>query len=269
MNWWQALVLGIVEGITEFLPVSSTGHLVVAQRLMGIVKSEAADAFAVAVQAGAILAIVGLYRVRMVQMAQGLIGKNRDGARLVAALWIAFMPAAAFGFAFDKAIERHLFGPWPVVAAWTLGGLLILGLGSRLERREGLTVGAMGYRAALIVGFAQCAALWPGVSRSLATILGGLAVGLSLGAAVEFSFLLGLVTLGAATAYKTMTSGAAMLSAFGWLPLTLGLIAAFVSAALAVRGMVAWLRNRGLTLFAWWRIAAAVAVVAMLYAGWL
>lgn len=269
MNWWQALVLGLIEGITEFLPVSSTGHLVVAQRLLGIAKTEAADAFAIVVQAGAILAIVGLYRTRMLQMTRGLIGKNRDGAHLVAALLVAFLPAAVFGFAFDEAIERYLFGPWPVVAAWTLGGLLILGLGARLERREGLALEAMGYRAALIIGLAQCAALWPGVSRSLATILGGLAVGLSLGAAVEFSFLLGLVTLGAATAYKTVTSGAAMLSAFGWLPLTLGFIAAFFSAALAVRGMVAWLRNRGLAIFAWWRIVMAAAVVAMMYAGWL
>jgi undecaprenyl-diphosphatase len=262
-------VLGIIEGATEYLPVSSTGHLVVAQRLLGIAKSEAADAFAIAIQAGAIVAIIGLYRSRMVQLFQGIIGKNRGGTLLLRALVIAFIPAAVLGLAFDKAIERYLFGPWPIVAAWTLGGVLILALGSRLERREGLHLETLELREALIIGLAQCAALWPGVSRSLATIVGGLAVGLSLGAAVEFSFLLGLITLGAATSYKTVTSGAAMLNAFGWLPLTLGFIAAFLSAAAAVSGMVAWLRNRGLALFAWWRIAMAIAVTAMLYAGWL
>jgi undecaprenyl-diphosphatase len=269
MNWWQALILGVIEGVTEYLPVSSTGHLLVAQRLLGIAKSEAANAFAVVIQAGAILAVLGLYRTRVVQMSQGLLGRNREGARLALALIVAFIPAAVCGLAFDDAIEGYLFGPWPIVVAWFIGGLFILLTGARLERRQGLRLDEMGLKAALIIGVAQCVALWPGVSRSLATIAGGLGAGLSLAAAVEFSFLLGLITLTAATGYKTVTSGGAMLMLFGPLPLVLGFLAAFVSAVLEVRAMVSWLRTRGFGVFAWWRIAIAAAVAAMLGFGWI
>jgi undecaprenyl-diphosphatase len=269
MNWLQALILGIIEGVTEFLPVSSTGHLVVAQRLLGIGPSEAANAFAIVIQAGAILAIIGLYRTRIIQMVRGLLGKDPQGVRLILALVVAFLPAAILGLSFDEVIERNLFGAWPVVGAWIAGGLLILGLGSRLERRAGLHLEQMRLSAALLIGLAQCAALWPGVSRSLATILGGLAVGLALDTAVEFSFLLGLITLGAATGYKAISSGSEMVAAFGLSTLVIGFIAAFVSAVVAVHWMVSWLQTRGLRIFAWWRIGMALAVLAMLYAGWL
>ncbi len=269
MNWWQALILGVIEGLTEFLPVSSTGHLLVAQRMLGIAKSEAANAFAVVIQAGAILAVLGLYRARVAQMSQGLFGRERDGARLALALIVAFIPAAVIGLAFNDAIEGFLFGPWPIVVAWSLGGLFILMAGVRLERREGLRLEEMKLKTALIIGMAQCVALWPGVSRSLATIAGGVFAGLSLAAAVEFSFLLGLITLTAATGYKAFTSGGAMLSVFGPPPLIVGFVAAFISAVLAVRAMVSWLRARGLGVFAWWRIAMAAAVAAMLGLEWL
>jgi len=269
MTWWQALILGVIEGVTEFLPVSSTGHLLVAQRLLGIAKSEAANAFAIVIQAGAILAVLGLYRARVAQMSQGLFGRDRKGARLALALIVAFIPAAVFGLAFDKAIEDYLFGPWPIVLAWFVGGLFILLAGARFQRRQGLRVDELGLKAALIIGIAQCLALWPGVSRSLATIAGGLGVGLSLAAAVEFSFLLGLITLTAATGYKTVISGGVMLALFGPLPLVLGFLAAFVSAVIAVRAMVSWLRARGLGVFAWWRIAMAVAVAVTIGWGWI
>lgn len=263
------MILGVIEGVTEYLPVSSTGHLLVAQRMLGMAESEAANALAIVIQAGAILAVLGLYRARVIRMARGLVGRDREGARLALALGIAFLPAAALGLAFDEAIERYFFGPWPIVAAWAAGGLFILIAGARLERRQGLQIDSVGARAALIIGVAQCAALWPGVSRSLATIAGGLAAGLSLGAAVEFSFLLGLITLAAATAYKTVTSGEAMLALFGPLPLAIGLLSAFVSAVLAVRAMVSWLQQRGLGVFAWWRIGMAALVAALLLSGWL
>ena len=269
MNWWQALILGMVEGLTEYLPVSSTGHLLVTQRLLGIAESEAANAFVIAIQAGAIVAVLGLYRARVLQMARGLLGREREGARLALGLVVAFLPAAVLGLALDDAIEGHLFGPWPIAAAWAAGGVFILALGPRLERRQGLRLEEMGVRAALVIGVAQCAALWPGVSRSLATIAGGLWAGLSLVAAVEFSFLLGLLTLGAATAYKTVTSGAAMLALYGPLPLAVGFLSALVSAVVAVRAMVSWLQQRGLGLFAWWRLLMAALVASLLCAGWL
>ena len=267
MSWWEAVVLGLVEGLTEYLPVSSTGHLLVAQRLLGIGAGEAANAYAIVIQAGAIVAVFGLYRQRIAQMARGVAGREPVGRRVAVALLIAFVPAAIFGLLGEEAIERYLFGACPVVSAWAAGGLLILVVAPRIRRDRGYPLEGIGMRAALIIGIAQCAALWPGVSRSLATILGGLAAGLSLAAAVEFSFLLGLVTLGAATVYKAADSGAAMLEAYGTLELALGFLAAWISAVLAVKWMVAWLNRRGLAVFGWWRLAAAAIVTALLLTG--
>jgi undecaprenyl-diphosphatase len=264
---WQALILGLVEGLTEFLPVSSTGHLLVVQRLLGIPSSEAANAYAIVIQAGAIAAVLGLYRRRLAQMALGLAGREPAGARMILALGVAFLPAAVAGLAFDEAIERYLFGSWPVVAAWALGGVVLLVLGPRLRARQGSELETITWRIALAVGLAQCAALWPGVSRSLATILGGLAVGLSLAAAVEFSFLLGVLTLSAATAYKLLDSGRAMLDAYGPAELVVGFAVAWLSAVVAVKWMLAWLNQRGLTIFGWWRLAAAAVVAGLLLSG--
>lgn len=267
MDFWQALILGLVEGLTEYLPVSSTGHLLVAQRLLGIEASEAANAYAIAIQAGAIAAVLVLYRRRVAQMALGLTGRDKDGRRIAVGLMVAFLPAAVIGLLAADTIESYLFGPWPVAVAWAAGGLLLLVIGHRIRGAKGLSLEALTVRAALLIGVAQCAALWPGVSRSLATILGGLAAGLSLVAAVEFSFLLGLITLGAATAYKVLDSGTAMLEAYGATEIVVGFLAAWVSAVIAVKWMVAWLSERGLAVFGWWRLAAATIVVAMLLTG--
>jgi undecaprenyl-diphosphatase len=267
MEWWQALVLGIVEGLTEYLPVSSTGHLLVVQRLLGIGGGEAANAYAIVIQGGAIVAVFGLYRERIAQMARGAAGRDPTGRRMALALLVAFIPAAVIGLLADKAIEAYLFGAWPVVAAWAAGGILILAVSPRVRPGRGRDLAAITARTALIVGIAQCAALWPGVSRSLATILGGIAAGLSLAAAVEFSFLLGLITLGAATAYKAVESAAAMVDAYGILELALGFAAAWLCAVLAVKWMVAWLNRHGLAVFGWWRLVAAAVVAGLLLTG--
>ncbi len=268
MEIWQALVLGLVEGITEYLPVSSTGHLLVAQRLLGIAPSEASNAYAIAIQAGAIAAVLGLYRARVAQMARGILGKDATGLRILTSLVIAFLPAALLGVAFDDLIESYLFGPWPVIAAWVLGGLVILGVSGRLKPASGSALEALGGRAAFLIGMAQCVAMWPGISRSLATILGGLAVGLTMAAAVEFAFLLGLVTLGAATAYKALGSGAVMLQAYGVVPLVVGFVTAWLFAVIAVRWMVTWLERRGLAVFGWWRLLVATATAALVLLGY-
>jgi len=266
MELWQAVLLGLVEGLTEYLPVSSTGHLLVTQRLLGIAASEEANAFAIAVQAGAIVAVLGLYRKRCLQIGLGLVGRDAAGLRLGIRVAIAFLPAAVLGLAFDDAIERHLFGFWPIVGAWAVGGVLILAIARRLPQ-TGADLDTLAVKGAALVGFAQCFALWPGTSRSLATILGGLAAGLSLGAAVEFSFLLGLVTLGAATAYKALGHGQEMIEAYGVLPVAAGFLAAWVSAVVSVKWMVRWLQSRGLSLFGWWRLAAAAGVTALILTG--
>jgi undecaprenyl-diphosphatase len=258
MDLLQALILGLVEGITEYLPVSSTGHLLIAQRLLGIHESQAANGYAIAIQAGAILAVLGLYRVRVAGVVSGLAGRNPDGLRLGINIIVAFLPAAVIAALFDDRIEQYLFGVKPVIGAWVVGGIVILALTPWIaRRREGMELTQLSWRGAVLIGLVQCVAMWPGTSRSLVTILGGLAVGLSLAAAVEFTFLLGVVTLSAAAAYSALKNGAGMLEAYGWPALLTGFIAAWISAALAVKWMVAWLNRNGLAIFAWWRFAAA------------
>jgi len=258
MDLIQALILGIVEGITEYLPVSSTGHLLIAQRLLGIEAGEAANSYAIAIQAGAIVAVLGTYRQRVLGMTRGVLGQDPAGLRLALCVIAAFVPAAVLGTLFDDRIEEHLFGVKPVLIAWVVGGILILALGKWVDaRRQGAALDNLTWKAAVVIGFIQCIAMWPGTSRSLVTILGGLAVGLSLAAAVEFAFLLGVLTLTAATAYTALKHGDGMVAAYGWPALATGFIAAWISAALAVTWMVAWLNKHGLGLFAWWRFAAA------------
>lgn len=275
MEWWQAAILGVIEGITEFLPVSSTGHLLVAQRALGIGGTRAADAYSICIQAGAIVAVLGLYRARARQLALGAVGRDPAGARLLLALGLAFLPAAAVGFALKDVIRRYLFGPLPIVVAWAAGGVAILLVArARWLRPEpgGAAEAAAPAldptaRQALLIGAAQCLALWPGTSRSLVTILAGVLVGLPLAAAVEFSFLLGVVTLGAATAYEALKDGPVMVRELGAAPIAVGFAAAWLSAALAVRWMVDYLRSHGLELFAAWRLAAALIVVVLIATG--
>jgi undecaprenyl-diphosphatase len=267
MDWLQALVLGIVEGVTEFLPVSSTGHLILAQRAMGIGETESNTAFAIIVQFGAILAVVGLFWSRVRSVFRGLAGRDPAGFRLGLHLVLAFVPAGLVGLLFGRIIKASLFNLWVVAAAWLVGGAVIVWVS---RRREGVDAGAgatieqLTTRTALVIGLVQVVAMWPGVSRSLATILGGLAVGLSLTAAVEFSFLLGVVTLFAATGKEALSTGSAMLTNLGGASVAIGLIAAFLSAALAIRWMVAYLTRRSLAGFGWYRMLLAMVTLALL-----
>lgn len=284
MTAGQAVVLGVVEGLTEYLPVSSTGHLLLAERLMGIGHADsasaednqrtkdAADAYAICIQAGAIIAVLGLYFRRVKQMLLGLAGKDPQGSRLLANVAAGFIPAAVIGLMFNSTIKAHLFGPWPVVAAWFVGGVAILWVSWRKNKRDprirgGLLLDDMTWRMALWIGIAQCLAMWPGVSRSLVTIVGGLLVGLSMSAAVEYSFLLGVVTLGAATAYDALKHGQTMLQTFDVLPIAIGLLFAFIAAVLSVKWMVAYLNRHGLALFGYYRVALALVTGVWLASG--
>jgi undecaprenyl-diphosphatase len=189
-------------------------------------------------------------------------GSERE---LLGKLLLAFLPAAVLGLVAEKWIDAHLFGLWPVVFAWMVGGLAILLLAKRMRGGE-RTLEALGTKTALAIGVFQCLALWPGTSRSLATIAGGLLLGLTMPAAVEFSLLLGLLTLGAATSWKALHHGGAMLAHYGCLPTALGFVVAAVAAWLSVKWMVAWLERRGLALFGWYRVLLALAVTVALVA---
>ena len=263
----KAIVLGAVAGITEYRPVSTTGHLVIAQRLLDLgtgAGKTAADTYAVAIQLGAIAAVVALYWSRLVSMLAGLFGRDPVGRRLLGRVLVAFAPAAVIGAGLDGTIKEHLFGPWPVIAAWAAGGLFLLlwkpSAGTTLL--EGLST-----RSALLIGTAQVLALWPGVSRSLVTIVAALAVGLALGSAIEFSFLLGLLTLTAATALDLAKDGPTLVSDYGWSTPLLGTLVAFVTAYAAVRWMVSYLRTRPLARFGWYRIAIATVAAVLALAG--
>jgi len=280
MSGTQAMILGIVEGLTEYLPVSSTGHLLLAERIMGIGsdkslskneqqrEKEAADAYAICIQAGAIIAVLGLYFGRVRQMILGLFGRDPIGLRLLIGVAAGFLPAAVLALLFNKHIKEYLFGPWPVVAAWLVGGLAILFVSYKNRRNENRPLGQaleeLTWKMALIIGFAQCIAMWPGVSRSLVTIVGGVFVGLSLPAAVEFSFLLGVITLGAATAYDGLKHGQVMLQTFEPQSLAIGLFFAFVSAVVSVKWMVSYLNRHGLAIFGYYRVAVALLTAVLL-----
>lgn len=266
MNIFESMLLGLVEGLTEYLPVSSTGHLLVTQHLLGTGGDEAGNAYAVIIQAGAILAVLGLYRERVQRAVMGVLGKDPEGRDFARDLIVAFLPAVVIGGLFNKAIERVLFGLWPVAIAWIVGGAAILGARNWLNRPGGEPLESLGWRRALVVGVMQCLAMWPGTSRSLCTIVGGRLMGLALPAAVEFSFLLGVMTLGAATALKLVTNGKMLVASYGLLNLGLGLAVAWLAAVVSVKWMVGWLQTHGMGVFGWWRLGAGLAVVAMLLA---
>ncbi len=269
MGWLEAIVLGIVEGITEYLPISSTGHLILAQRAMGIENNDAANAYAICIQGGAILAVLLLYYHRFRQMSRGLLGQDPAGRRLAINLFVALLPLIAVVL-LEKQIKHYLFGLWPVTAAWLVGGVAILAVAwwrKGKSTRQGVELEGLLPSMAVVIGLAQCVAVWPGTSRSLVTIVAGVLMGLSLRAAVEFSFILGVITLGGATFKDFAEYHEVMLHAYGPVPLALGFIFAFLSAVLAVKWMVAYLNRHGLAIFGYYRVALAIIVGALLLAG--
>ncbi|HVP29520.1 MAG TPA: undecaprenyl-diphosphate phosphatase [Myxococcota bacterium] len=280
MTWWQAAILGLVEGITEFLPISSTGHLILVSSLLGLDRPEtreATSAFEIVIQGGAILAVLGLYAPRVLSMLRGLLGRDREGLRLLGLLVLGFLPAGLLGPLLDDWIDAHLFHPTPVLAALVLGGVWMLWLQRRIPRLviQGEHLEAISARHALMIGALQCVAMWPGTSRSMMTIAGGLVVGMRPRDAAEFSFLLGLPTLGGACVFKLLknlkhahdTATPNLFEQLGPAAVAIGIVTATVSAALAVSWLVGFLNRRGLAAFGWYRIALGAVLGALLALG--
>ena len=260
----KALILGIVEGLTEFLPISSTGHLILIGDLLNF-NEDREKVFMIAIQLGAILAICWEYRRKIIDVATG-IGSNESANRFVMNLMIAFMPAAILGLLFIDVIKQYLFNPLSVATALVVGGFVILWAERRDHVIEVEQVDEMGWKHALKVGCAQCLALIPGTSRSGATIIGGLLFGLSRKAATEFSFFLAIPIMFAATFYDVYKNREILefndLSMFA-----VGFIAAFFSALLAVRALLRFISNHDFTVFAWYRIVFGIVILVTAYSG--
>ncbi|HUR59874.1 MAG TPA: undecaprenyl-diphosphate phosphatase [Opitutaceae bacterium] len=301
----DAIILGVVEGVTEFLPISSTGHLIIVTRLLHL-ESEtplrdasgqplwhrkpsakhpqgepltlklAADTYTVVIQFGAIAAVALLYWSRLIAMLRGLLGRDPAGLRLLINVLIAFVPAAAIGFLAHDWIDAHLFSI-PAVIAALVGGAVLMLVAERWRRRRTTPAVELAQaknlalttdltpRTAAGIGLMQCLALWPGMSRSMTTIVGGYFAGLDPRHSAEFSFLVGFVTLSAASVYKGYRSGAAMIQVFGWPHVIVGMFVAAITAAVCVRFLVSWLTRHGLGVFAWYRIALAAALGVLFY----
>ncbi|MHC4304133.1 MAG: undecaprenyl-diphosphate phosphatase [Planctomycetota bacterium] len=274
MNTGHAVILGLVEGITEYLPISSTGHLILTRNALGLDKS-ATDAFLIIIQGGAILAVLALYRKRVAQMIAGVLGRDAVGLRLAVNLFIAFLPAAILGPLLHEWIEQHLFHNNAVVGALAVGGLAMIVLGPWQRRfyhgdehaepadmHSYTDIEHLTWRRALFIGVMQCVAMWPGTSRSMVTIVGGMMAGMRPRQAAEFSFLLGLPTLGGAMVYSVAKSFTGdegnLITDLGWMPLAVGFAMAMVSAGIAVKWLVGYLNRHGLAVFGWYRLVLAV-----------
>jgi undecaprenyl-diphosphatase len=285
-TYGRALVTGTVEGITEYLPVSSTGHMIMSDRMLGVSNDphvtvsgltdrkgrpisleRVADDYIVIIQIGAILAVFVAFFDRIRTLLSGLCRGERRSLDLAKAIIVAFIPAAVLGFIFKDMITAYLFSVEVVAAALVVGGLIILVFEHLLPRKSAESadeVAAISWRAALTIGLCQCFALIPGTSRSLATILGGRVAGLSHGAATEFSFLVGLLTLSAASVYKMWALGPALTQVYPAGPASVGLLVAAVTAFVSVKWLVGYVSRNGLGVFAWYRIALGGAILAIL-----
>lgn len=287
LSYWESTVLGIVEGLTEYLPVSSTGHLILADHWMDAGRKgtepgafelsrakEARNAYLVVIQGGAILAVVLLYWRKLWSILMGLLGRDKEGLQLGLKVLVAFIPAAMLGPLLDDWIESRLFNPTAVATALFLGAIIMFWVEWRRKKAQQVAsektkiplacehdMAEMSYKGALFIGVMQCFAMWPGMSRSMMTIVGGYLAGLSAKAAAEFSFLLGLLTLSAASAYSLLKSWDVMVETLNPGPALVGVLVATVVAFLAVKWFVHYLTRHGLFVFAVYRLFLAALVL--------
>ncbi len=262
---FKAAIMGIVEGLTEFLPISSTGHLILAGSLLGF-SDDKSKVFDIAIQTGAIFAVILVYWQRLRETMAGLGSQDRRAQRFALNVAIAFVPAVILGLLFGKAIKAHLFTPVVVATTFILGGFVILWAERRTHVPRIETVDDMRPLDALKVGLMQCLALVPGTSRSGATIIGGMLLGLSRRAATEFSFFLSIPTLIGAGAYS-LWKERALLSAADIPVFTVGLVFSFLAAWLCVRWLLRYISTHTFEPFAWYRIAFGLVVLGTAWSG--
>ncbi|STR44583.1 undecaprenyl-diphosphatase [Iodobacter fluviatilis] len=264
---FKSLIMGMVEGITEFLPISSTGHLILTGDLLNFMSKEKRDVYEIFIQLGAMLAVVWEYRAKLVSTLTGAV-KPGGERNLLLAVVIAFIPAAILGLLFSKVIKAHLFQPVPVAMAFIVGGLIILWAEKRQVNKVALieTVDDLSLKDALKVGLCQCLALIPGTSRSGATIIGGMFLGISRKAATEFSFFLGIPTLGAASIYSLLKHRHELDIGDSGV-FAVGFIASFIFAFIAIRALIKFVSTHTFVGFAYYRIAFGLIVLATAYSG--
>ncbi len=262
MQLLDAFILGVTEGLTEYLPVSSTGHLILVTKALKL-SGEGAKAFDIVIQLGAVLAVVVHYRKLLAERVLGLAAREPRALRLGGALLLGFVPTAIVGLAVGKLVKAHLFAPVPVACALAVGGLAMIAIEIGLKRRGPApkqTLEQVSGLDGFVIGLGQCLSLVPGTSRSMCTILGGRLRGLSPAVAAEFSFLLALPTLGAATLYEGYKERAA-LATVGGAQLAIGLLVSFVVAWIVVAGFLRYLARGGLTPFGIYRMILAAVVL--------
>jgi undecaprenyl-diphosphatase len=260
---WKAVLIGVVEGLTEFLPVSSTGHIILAEEVLGF-EGPPGKVFEIVIQLGAILAVCLLYRRKILATAQGVLRRDPVSLRFAAAIVIAFLPAAVIGVAAHKYIKSVLFNPTVVAVALIVGGIAILVIERFAQRPRMKSLDEVDLKTALYIGLCQCLAMIPGVSRAGATIMGARVFRVDRATAAEFSFFLAMPTMLGATVYDLYKNWSS-LDWHGGGTIALGFVTAFVSALLVVRPFVRFISRHGFGVFAWYRIAIGSLALALIF----
>lgn len=260
----KALLMGIVEGLTEFIPVSSTGHLIIVARFLDF-EGSFAIMFQIVIQLGAILAVVFYFRKKIFESLKHLV-PGQWGFKLWMRVFIAFLPFAVVGLIFDDFIERYLFSAFTVAITLIVGAIMMLLVEKHFKNHKIKEMDKMGGKNALLIGLAQCMALFPGMSRSASTIMGGMVTGLSAKAAAEFSFFVAIPIMFAATGYSLIKGFTAMTS-LEWASLGVGFVVSFIVALMVVGRFLAYLAKRPLKYFAYYRLIAGVTMLVLILTG--